>query len=345
MGFTLRTERGKRWFSSSLGKLVATVIFMLLVIVVLTITYRVSGLAWRPLFFPSSSSEDVLVHYTVWQVRLPRVALAVLLGAALAVAGCLLQVMTGNALSDPEIMGLNQGASLFAVIALLVFGGAETSKVIWLAALCGAGVCGLLIYFISRYSGSDPSRLVLAGVAIGAFMGALTTGTILLFETKLDEILYWMAGKLSGAEWNDNILVGLFDIPAITVAMLLSGRLNVMAQGDDVATGLGVNVQRTRAVLGLLVMMLTGSAVAVAGPIGFVGLIVPHIARRMGGVDHRVLIPLSALFGGLLLSTADFAAQWVSYPADVPVGILMALIGVPFFLYLLRRNRGRGGRL
>ncbi|GGA31423.1 FecCD family ABC transporter permease [Paenibacillus physcomitrellae] len=317
---------------------------LLLAVAGLSLTYRVSGLAWRPLFFPSGGSEDVLLGYMVWQVRLPRLLLAVSLGAALAVAGCLLQAMTRNKLADPEIMGLNQGASFCAVIALLAIGGADSADVVVPAALLGAGICGLLVLLIAsysaKYSGSDPSRLVLAGVAISAFMGSLTTGTILLFETQLNEILYWMAGKLSGAEWRDNYLVWLLDIPAAGAAYLLAGRMNVLEQGDEVASGLGIHVQRTRILLGLLVIVLSGSAVAVAGPIGFVGLMVPHMARRIGGVNHKALLPLSAVMGALLLSLADFAAQWVSYPSDIPVGIITALLGVPFFLYLLRRKKG-----
>jgi len=339
MGNSIPTERQGR-LTGSLWLVFATLIVLLVVVACLTVSYRVSGLSWGPLFFPSDSSADVLLNYTVWQIRFPRLLLAITLGAALAVAGCLLQAMTRNYLSDPEIMGMNQGASCFAVIALLVFGGANSSSVILLAALCGAGVSGILIYWFARYSGSDQSRLVLAGVAISAFMGASTTGIILLFETQLTEILYWMAGKLSGATWSDNYLVWLLDIPAVLIAYLLANTLNVMAQGEEIASGLGVNVRRIRGVLGLLVMVLTGSAVAVAGPIGFVGLIVPHMARRIAGMNHRIIIPLSALLGAVLLSSADFAAQWLSYPADIPVGIITAVIGVPFFLYLLRRNKG-----
>ncbi|RJE90841.1 iron ABC transporter permease [Paenibacillus sp. 1011MAR3C5] len=218
--------------------------------------------------------------------------------------------------------------------------GGNSADIILVAALCGAAVSGILIYFFSRFSGSDPSRLVLAGVAISAFMGAMTTGIILLFETQLTEILYWMAGKLSGAEWRDNYLVWLLGVPVILAAFLLANTLNVLMQGEEIASGLGVHVRRIRGLLGLLVIVLTGSAVAVAGPIGFIGLIVPHMARRLGGISYRSMIPLSALLGALLLSSADFVAQWLFYPADIPVGIITAILGVPFFLYLLRRREG-----
>ncbi|WP_162341857.1 FecCD family ABC transporter permease [Paenibacillus paridis] len=339
MGGSIRRERQGLRFAGSLWLLFVTLIVLLIVVACMTVAFRVSGLAWRPLFFPSSDSADILLSFTVWHVRVPRLFLAITLGAALAVAGCLLQAMTRNPLSDPEIMGLNQGASCFAVIALLLFESANSANVILIAALCGAGMSGALIYWFSRYSGSDHSRLVLAGVAISAFMGALTTGIILLYETQLTEILYWMAGKLSGAEWRDSHLVWLLDIPAVAAAYVLANTLNVLAQGEEIASGLGIRVRRIRGIIGLLVILLTGSAVAVAGPIGFVGLIVPHMARRMAGNNYRVLIPVSILLGALLLSSADFVAQWLFYPSDIPVGIITAILGVPFFLYLLRSKR------
>ncbi|RJX41205.1 iron ABC transporter permease [Paenibacillus pinisoli] len=338
-------NKGRRGLHSaaSLRLLFAILALLLVGVACLTVTFKVNGFAWKPLLFPSAESQDVLLSYTVWHIRMPRLLLAVSLGGTLAIAGCLLQAVTRNFLADPEIMGLNQGASCFAVIALMVFGGVNSADVILAAALCGAAASGVLIYFFSRFSGSDPSRLVLAGVAISAFMGALTTGIILLFETQLTEILYWMAGKLSGAEWRDNYLVWVLGVPAIIIAFLLSNTLNVLMQGEEIASGLGVHVKRIRGILGLLIIVLTGSAVAVAGPIGFIGLIVPHMAGRLGGVSYRVVIPLSALMGALLLAAADFAAQWLFYPADIPVGILTAILGVPFFLYLLRRSR-EGGR-
>lgn len=307
----------------------------LIAIMLLTLTYRVHGLTWTGLF----SSKDPVMNYTLWSVRAPRLLLSIILGAGLATAGCLLQTMTRNPLSDPEILGINQGASCFAVIAIVGFGSRDSSAVIMTAALCGAGVIGLLIYWLARYNGNDSSRLMLSGVAISAFMGALTTGFILLYETQLTEILYWMAGQLTGTTWSDNKLVWIIDVPALIIAFLMSRTLNLLNQGEELASGLGVNVPRARQIIGLLIVVLTGSAVAVAGPIGFIGLIVPHMAKRLGGLNHRVLLPLSALVGAVLLSGADFAAQWLTYPADLPVGIITAFLGVPFFLYLLRRQR------
>lgn len=339
MNMNLNKKSGRAGAALSLPLLFVVFAASLAAVAVFSLIFQVEHLTWKGLFQPTANGALSTAYYTVWHIRAPRLVLSILLGAALATAGCLLQAMTRNPLSDPEIMGINQGASCLAVVAILLFGGADSSAVILLAALCGAGLSGLLIYGLTRRR-ANSSQIVLAGVAISAFMSALTTGTILLYDTQLNEILYWMAGKLSGAAWSDDRLVLFLDIPAMLVSFLLAGTLNVLAQGEETAAGLGVHVGRTRNLLGLLIIVLTGSAVAVAGPIGFVGLIVPHMARRLGGVNYRIVLPLSALLGANLLAAADFAAQWLTYPAETPVGIVTAFLGVPFFLYLLRRKGG-----
>lgn len=335
----LKKERGAR-SALPLWLVFSILGVILIVIAIVTLSYRLKGLDVTTLF---SNANSEVMTYTLWSVRAPRLLLSIILGAGLAIAGVLLQTMTRNPLSDPEILGINQGASCFAVIAIIGFGGKDSSTVILFAALCGAGAIGLLISLLSRFSGNDTSRLMLAGVAISAFMGAATTGIILLYETQLIEILYWMAGKLTGVTWADNKLVWLLDVPALIVAFLMARTLNVLGQGEEMASGLGVNVPRARQLIGVLIVLLTGSAVAVAGPIGFIGLMVPHMAKRLGGLNHKVLLPLSAIMGAVLLSAADFVAQWLTYPADLPVGIITAFMGVPFFLYLLSRQR-EGGR-
>ncbi|WP_078382488.1 FecCD family ABC transporter permease [Sutcliffiella halmapala] len=311
--------------------------FVLIIISAVTVTFRVDGLTWKNMF----QLNDSVLSYTVWSIRMPRLLLAVILGASLATAGCLLQAMTRNSLSDPEIIGINQGASCFAVIAIMLFEGRGNSTVIMIGALIGASVVAVLIFLISRYSGKDFSRLLLAGVAISAFMGAFTTSIILLYETQLSEVLYWMAGKLSGAEWLDNQLAWAVNIPAILFAFLLANSVNTLVQGEEIALGLGVKVVRTQQLLGLLIIIMTGSAVAVAGPIGFIGLMVPHMSKRIVGANHRIVLPLAALMGANLLAAADFAAQWAFYPTEIPVGIVTAFLGVPFFIYLLRRSGGK----
>ncbi|MGG6311410.1 FecCD family ABC transporter permease [Paenibacillus macerans] len=315
-------------------------LLLLLAISAISVVFRVKGLSWDNLADIFVIDPKDVMDYTVWQVRAPRVLLAVLLGAGLAVAGGLLQGMTRNPLSDPEVLGVNQGASCLVVISLLLFGDQNATIVILLAAFLGAAAGGSVIYLLAFRGVYSAYRVVLAGAAVSLFLGALTTGVILLHETKLSEILYWMAGKLSGANWSDIRIVLIPVLVAVAGAFALAQPMNVLALGEDAAQGLGMNTLRLRRVLAVLVVLLAGSAVAVAGPIGFVGLMVPHMARRLVGHDYRMLLPFSALLGANLLVAADFAAQWITYPADVPVGIITALLGTPFFLYLLRRKQG-----
>lgn len=334
--------RSRRVSSPYASSILQFIIFFLLLIIVgaFSALFRVNGLSFHNISEVFATDPENLIYYTVWQVRVPRVLLGALLGAALAVSGCLLQGITRNPLSDPEIMGVNQGASCFVVIALLIFGEKDTSFVILLAAFLGAAVGGSVIYSLAFRGEYTPSRLVLAGIAVSLFLGSLTTGAILLYETQLTEILYWMSGKLSGASWLDIKMMLVSALPVIIVAFLLSNQLNILSLGEETARGLGINVLWIRRIFACLIVLLVGSAVAVAGPIGFIGLMVPHIARKLVGQDYRIILPFSALLGANLLVIADFAAQWVAYPADTPVGVLTALLGTPFFIYLMRKKRG-----
>jgi len=283
--------------------------------------------------------NDVL-SYKIWDVRMPRVLVGACIGAALAVAGCLLQGITRNPLSDPEIMGVNQGASLFVVAALLLMGDENVSTLIVIAAFLGAAFGGSVIYALSFGGAFTTTRLVLAGIAISMFFGSLTTGLILLYETTLLDILYWMAGKLSGAAWEDVQLASYVLVPAMLVAGAFANQFNILSLGEEVARGLGQNIVRTRRIAGLLIVALVGGSVALAGPIGFVGLMVPHMARALVGGDYRLVLPLSVLMGATLLVLADLGGQFVLYPTETPVGIITALLGTPFFLYLMRRGKG-----
>lgn len=335
----LRNKREKAPFVSSAFQFGLFLLLLILFGAISTL-FQVKGVSLRYLGEVFANSPNDAAAYTVWHVRLPRVLLAVLLGAGLAAAGALLQGMTRNPLSDPEILGVNQGASCFVVIALMMFGEQNTSLVIMLSAFLGAAAGGSLIYVLAFRGGYSPYRIVLAGSAVSLFLGAVTTGVILLHENKLMEILYWMAGKLSGASWEDIRFILVPVLLALGIAFALARRMNVLVLGEETAQGLGMNTARIRRLLSVLVVVLAGSAVAVAGPIGFIGLMVPHMARRLVGHDYRVLLPFSALLGANLLVLADFASQWITYPADIPVGIITALLGTPFFVYLLRRRKG-----
>lgn len=284
--------------------------------------------------------EGDVMAYKIWDVRLPRTLLAILLGAALAVGGCLLQGITRNPLSDPEIMGINQGASFFVVAGLLLLGQKDVSLLVLFMAFLGAAVGGSVVYLLSFRGEYTATRLVLAGIAVSFFLGSMTTGLIILNETKLFEILYWMAGKLSGANWTDIRISLVCLVPAILISWLFARPFNVLSLGHEAAQGLGQRIAVIRRLVALLMIVLVGGAVALAGPIGFVGLMVPHMSRQLVGSDYRLIIPISALIGANLLLFADVAGQWMLYPVDTPVGIITALLGTPFFLYLLRRKNG-----
>jgi len=298
----------------------------------------VKGLGWRQLPEIMSLDTSNLLVYKVWFVRLPRVVLAIIVGAGLAIAGCLLQGITRNPLSDPELMGINQGASFLVVLSLALFGLKDVTVTILIAAFIGAAAGGSIVYTLSGLAGYTSTRLVLAGVSVSLFMAAMTTGLIILQDDKLSEILYWMAGKLSGTTWTDVQLSAVSIVPGALASLFLANQFNVFSLGEDTARGLGQNVTRVRRAAFLLVILLVGGAVALCGPIGFVGLMVPHIVRSWVGTDYRILIPMSAVAGASLLLLADVGGQWVLYPTDTPVGIITALLGTPFFLYLMRRK-------
>ncbi|BBI31300.1 FecCD family ABC transporter permease [Cohnella abietis] len=302
----------------------------------------VKGLHWSNFSDLFNYDESNLLAYKVWEVRLPRVTLAIILGAGLAVAGCLLQGITRNPLSDSEIIGINQGASFFVVLSLVMFGLKDVTVTILIAGFVGAAVGGSLVLILSQSGAYSGTRLLLAGVSITLFMGSLTTGLLILQEDKLSEILYWMAGKLSGANWMDVKLSLLCVVPGTLIILLFARAFNIFSLGEEMAMGLGQNVVRLRRLAFVIVILIVGGAVALAGPIGFVGLIVPHMIRSLVGTDYRLVFPLSALAGINLLLAADISGQWLWYPSDIPVGIITALLGTPFFLYLMRRKMGDG---
>mgnify|MGYP002620047439 FL=1 len=313
---------------------------LMVAVTAFSLFWRVKGLTfgnWLELFDGESES---LMAYTVWSIRLPRALLALLLGSVLAVAGCLLQGITRNDLADPEVIGVNQGASLFVVLSLLWFDTKDASLLILLSAFCGALLGGIVVYVLSLQGRYTPIRLVLAGLAVSYLFGSLTTGLLLMNEATLTDILYWMAGKLSGADWND-IRIALYGLmPAVLLGWMIASQLNVLALGDEIASGLGQRTVFIRRFAMFLASVLVGGSVALAGPIGFVGLMVPHMARLMTGPNYRLLIPLSALLGADLLLLSDVAGQMLFYPLETPVGIVTALTGTPFFLFLMRRKKG-----
>ncbi|MDB1087826.1 iron ABC transporter permease [Streptomyces sp. ACA25] len=291
------------------------------------------------------SPLDRVGESVLWNVRLPRVVLALLVGASLGCAGALMQGVFGNPLAEPGVIGISAGAAVGAVGAI-AFGLRFAGN--WTVTAC-AFVSGLLtvllVYALSRSGGrTEVVTLILTGIAVNAFAGALI-GLFIFFadNAQLTEITFWQLGSLAQATWPKVLAVAPCALLGLAVAPLYARRLDLLALGERPARHLGVDVERLRIALVLVVALLTAAAVAVAGVITFVGLLVPHLLRMAAGPGHRFLVPGSALAGALVLLAADLFARTLAAPAELPLGVLTALIGSPFFFWLLRRTRRRQG--
>ncbi|WP_307793973.1 FecCD family ABC transporter permease [Actinotalea soli] len=274
----------------------------------------------------------------VWSVRVPRVLLALIAGAGLAVAGTVLQAVVGNPLADPYVLGVSAGASAaaVAVFTLGAVGGLGVSA----AAFAGALVTLVLVLLLGQRDGRvDPVRLLLAGVALGYLFQAVTSYLQLRQGgAQLQAVLFWLLGTLSGAQWSSLALPALIVIASTAWLLLKARALNALVLGDEVAASLGLRVGALRLQLLVVAALLTAAVIAVAGGIGFVGLIAPHAVRLVIGTDHRALLPLAALTGGVFLILADLVGRTAAQPVELPLTVVTALVGVPFFLVLLRRQ-------
>lgn len=279
-------------------------------------------------------------HQLIREVRLPRALAGALIGAALAVAGTIMQGITRNPLADPSIIGITHGAGLAIAIALaFLSGGSYWVLLIWSFAGSAAGALLVLSFSMLSKERISPVTLTLAGAALSTLFSALSTGIALYFQTAQD-LSFWFAGGLSGTQWRHVYIL----LPSVFLGLLLSlwisRSLTILALGEEVAAGLGQSHQKVRWIGLAAVILLSGAAVSIAGAIGFIGLVVPHMVRLLIGSDYRWLIPLSAIAGALLLVLADIGTRMINPPFETPVSAVTALIGVPFFLYLSRRKRG-----
>lgn len=284
--------------------------------------------------FQIDQSRETTIIQTL---RLPRTILTVMVGAALAVAGALMQAITRNALASPEIFGVNAGASLAVASATLLFATLSPSMTVY-AAFFGALLGGLTVYVFASGRKMTHVKLALAGTAIHFFFSSITQAIVILNERATD-VLYWLVGSLNGKDWTHVQVASPWIIIGLAIAFLLSRSFSILSLGESMASSLGERVQLIRLIGGLLVIMLAGSSVAVVGPISFIGLIVPHITRKLVGPDYSRVIPISALLGATLLLYADILSHFIVYPYESPVGIVTALIGASFFLYLVRKER------
>jgi len=314
-----------------------------------TVAAVAASLATGTVSFPLPEVPDAvlnrgpsrLANQIIHNIRLPRALNGLLVGMNLAVSGTILQAVLRNPLASPSIIGVSNGAALAAVALMVLVPG--SLALVPPAAFLGALAACFLVYGISRAAGSgSPIQIVLAGIAVSAFLGALTSGLMVLHADDLDVTYSWLLGGLSGRGWSYVDLIWPYSALGLVVAFLLSPQLNLFVLGDEVGTSLGLRVPLFRFVFLTLAAVLAGSAISIAGTIGFVGLIAPHLSRLIIGEDYRYLLPTAALTGGLLLVTADLAARSVFQPVELPVGVLTALLGAPFFLVLLTRGRPKG---
>lgn len=308
------------------------------------LTYLVAWLGWSDVEIPAS------IHYMLFSLRLPRIILALLVGATLAISGAALQALFRNPLADPMMVGITFGAMLFAVAGLvlvnsmiLVFQSFFGYVSVTILAFIGSLITTWLVYRLSTFGGRTyVATMLLAGVAIGSLASALT-GLITYFsdESQLRDITFWTLGSLGGAQWQLVMVL----LPATTILLVLLIRqaraLNLLLLGEQEAAYAGVNIQKVKKIVIICTAMGVGACVAACGVIGFVGLVVPHLLRMMRGTDYPWLLPGSALLGGALLVFADTIARTAIAPAELPIGVLTSLIGSPFFLWLLLKNRGR----
>lgn len=275
--------------------------------------------------------------------RIPRTLLAVAAGAALGISGAVMQGVTRNPLADPGILGINTGASLAVVVGIAQFGLTASSSYIWVA-IAGAAATAVLVYVLGSLGqgGASPLKLALAGAATGAALTSFISAVVLPRSDIGDSVRSWQIGGVGGGTYASLQQVAPFLIAGFAVSMLCSRGLNTLALGDELAAGLGERVAITRALAALGAVVLCGAATAVTGPIAFVGLVVPHACRLLIGVDHRWLLPFSAVVGAALLTAADVLGRIVARPSELDVGIITALIGAPFFIAIVRRQKLAG---
>jgi len=279
-------------------------------------------------------------HELIREVRLPRALTAALIGAALAVAGTIMQGITRNPLADPSIIGITHGAGLAIAIALaFLSSGSYWILLLWSFAGSALGAVLVLSFSLLSKERISPVTLTLAGAALSTLFSALSTGIALYFQVAQD-LSFWFAGGLSGTKWQHVFLLIPVVLVGLFMSLWISRSLTILALGEEVAAGLGQSHQKVRWIGLIAVILLSGAAVSIAGAIGFIGLVVPHMVRLLVGSDYRRLIPLSAIAGALLLIIADIGARMINPPFETPVSAVTALIGVPFFLYLSRRKRG-----
>ncbi len=290
---------------------------------------------WESFVHPNGSNEHLLVQ----TARVPRAFIAAAVGACLAVAGALMQVITRNPIASPSTLGVNSGAAFFIILASGWLGLSGIQALTWVA-LIGAALSGAVVFLLGSLGrdGMTPIKITLAGASMAAFFYSLTQGLMLSDGKMFDQVLVWLVGSVTGRGTEQLLYVLPYMGIGMVLALLLAGQLNVLAMGETVAQGLGQRTGLIKALAAAAVILLAGGSVAVAGPIAFVGIIIPHIIRHFVGADHRWILPYCALTGAILLVSADIGSRYIAMPKEIPVGVMTAILGVPFFVYIARRG-------
>lgn len=319
----------------------AALVVALAALCVLSVAVGTRDVAWSEIVGALQGHVDTIGEAAV-NVRIPRTLLAVLAGAALGLAGAIMQGVTRNPLADPGILGVNMGASLAVVIGVAWFNIASSLAYIW-SAIAGAGCSAAFVYTIGSMGrgGATPLKLALAGAATSIAFASLVIAVVLPRNDIAGGIRAWQIGGVGGATFDRISHVLPFLIAGFAISLLSARKLNSLALGDELAAGLGERVALARAMAALGAILLCGATTAVCGPIGFLGLVVPHLCRLLVGVDHRWLLPFSALGGACLLLGADIVGRIIARPAELDVGIVTAFVGAPFFIWIVRRQRVR----
>ncbi|MCH4813806.1 FecCD family ABC transporter permease [Vreelandella neptunia] len=317
----------------------AALLILLGLAAMLSVAFGAREVGWSEIVAALSGQVETIGDAAVAS-RLPRTLLAMLAGAALGVSGGVMQGLTRNPLADPGLLGINAGAALAVVIGIAWFGIDETTSYLW-TAIAGAGIAACAVYAIASlgHGGATPLRLALAGAAITAALSSLTTAVVLPRGDIGGLVQSWLVGGVGGATYEQLLPILPFLITGFVITLLAARKLNMLALGDDTATGLGEKVAVARAMSAIGAVLLCGSITAVCGPIGFVGLVVPHACRLLAGGDYRWLLPFSALGGAVLLTFADVAGRLVAHPSELDVGIVTAFIGAPVFIWIVRNRK------
>ncbi|ERJ13246.1 FecCD family ABC transporter permease [Haloplasma contractile] len=330
----LLSTRQAKWFGLILG------FALLIVSFVFSISFGQTPISFGTVIeafldFNPESTE----HLIITTSRLTRAVIALVIGSSLAIAGALMQALTKNKLASPSIFGINAGAIFFIVFSMSFFSVSSMEHYMWIAFL-GASTSTIMVYLLASL-GRDalsPVRIVLSGAAITALFVSLTQGLLVINSQNLEGVLFWLAGSVAGRSMDMLQPIVPYIIGATIVAFFLARPINILASGEDVAKGLGQNTTLIKLLSALVIIVLAGGSVAVGGAIGFIGLIIPHIARGLVGNDHRWIIPYCALLGASLLLIADVSARFIIMPREVPIGVMTALIGTPFFIHIARKG-------